>query len=76
MPLTLLILQLLEPTDWGRTDHFFFLETDGGEYERSLLQDLLRFYNSLERPVFNESDAVELQLGLTLQQIIDVVRFC
>ena len=28
---------------------------------------------SLERPVFNESDAVELQLGLTLQQIIDVV---
>ena len=29
---------------------------------------------SLERPVFNESDAVELQLGLTLQQIIDVVN--
>ena len=28
---------------------------------------------SLERPVFNESEAVELQLGLTLQQIIDVV---
>ena len=27
------------------------------------------------RPVFNESEAVELQLGLTLQQIIDVVRF-
>ena len=25
--------------------------------------------------MFNESDAVELQLGLTLQQIIDVVRF-
>ena len=28
----------------------------------------------MERPVFNESDAVELQLGLTLQQIIDVVN--
>ena len=54
----------------------YFVETDGGEYERTLLQDLLRYYNSLERPVFNESDAVELQLGLTLQQIIDVVRLC
>ena len=32
-----------------------------------------QFYNSLERPVFNESEAVGLQLGLTLQQIIDVV---
>ena len=68
-----------------------FSEADGGSSERRLLNDLLQFYNSLERlvliiciisrihdqfrPVFNESDAVELQLGLTLQQIIDVVRF-
>ena len=58
------------------SDDFYLVETDGGEHERALLQDLLRYYNSLERPVFNESDAVELQLGLTLQQIIDVVRLC
>ena len=58
------------------SDDFYFVETDGGEHERALLADLLRYYNSLERPVFNESDAVELQLGLTLQQIIDVVRLC
>ena len=62
------------PTEWCPSADFYFVETDGGEYERTLLQDLLRYYNSLERPVFNESDAVELQLGLTLQQIIDVVR--
>ena len=30
-------------------------------------------YNKLERPVVNESDAVVLTFGLTLQQIIDVV---
>ena len=47
---------------------------DGGSNERRLLGDLLQFYNNLERPVFNESEAVELQLGLTLQQIIDVVN--
>ena len=46
---------------------------DCGRDERRLLDDLLKFYNSLERPVFNESEAVDLQLGLTLQQIIDVV---
>jgi hypothetical protein len=30
-------------------------------------------YNKLERPAVNESDAVVLTFGLTLQQIIDVV---
>ena len=28
---------------------------------------------SLERPVFNDSEAINLTFGLTLQQIIDVV---
>ena len=32
-------------------------------------------YKTLERPVGNESDAVVLKFGLTLQQIIDVVSF-
>ena len=38
-----------------------------------LLNDLLEYYNQLERPVFNDSDAINLTFGLTLQQIIDVV---
>jgi hypothetical protein len=42
-------------------------------HERRLLNDLLETYNKLERPVVNESEAVILTFGLTLQQIIDVV---
>ena len=42
-------------------------------HERMLLEDLLAYYNKLERPVANESDAVILKFGLTLQQIMDVV---
>ena len=37
-----------------------------------MLEDLLAYYNKLERPVANESEAVVLTFGLTLQQIIDV----
>ena len=44
-----------------------------GPHERRLLNDLLEKYNNLERPVFNESEALKLSFGLTLQQIIDVV---
>jgi len=43
-----------------------------GPHERRLINDLLEKYNDLERPVFNESDALTLKFGLTLQQIIDV----
>jgi len=43
-----------------------------GLHERMLLEDLLAYYNKLERPVANESEAVVLTFGLTLQQIIDV----
>lgn len=46
---------------------------ESGAHERRLLNDLLEHYNKLERPVMNESDAVVLKFGLTLQQIIDVV---
>ena len=41
--------------------------------ERHLLNNLLQYYNSLQWPVYNESEAVELMFGLTLQQIIGVV---
>jgi len=45
---------------------------ESGMHERRLLNDLLANYNKLERPVINESEAVQLSFGLTLQQIIDV----
>ena len=51
----------------------FFVGAHSGGNERRLLNDLLEYYNMLERPVFNDSDAINLTFGLTLQQIIDVV---
>jgi len=44
--------------------------------ERRLLNDLFitRDYNKLERPVLNETDALAVKFGLTIQQIIGVVR--
>ena len=38
-------------------------------HEQRLIQDLMLDYNTLERPVGNESEALLLKLGLTLQQI-------
>ena len=54
----------------------YYLGAESGIHERRLLTDLLdnSGYNKLERPVINESEAVVLSFGLTLQQIIDVVR--
>ena len=44
-----------------------------GPEERRLLNDLIMNYNKLERPVANESEAIQLRFGLTLQQIMNVV---
>ena len=54
---------------------FFYFLSDvfGGPHERRLLNDLMEHYNTLERPVYNESEPLQLLFGLTLQQIIDVV---
>merc|ERR1719245_1545885 len=41
-------------------------------FERRLLNDLMEYYQKLERPVANESEAVQLKFGLSLQQIMDV----
>lgn len=56
---------------------FTFRPTDSlqGYHEKRLLNHLLNNYNLLERPVANESDALQVRFGLTLQQIIDVVSF-
>ncbi|XP_066596793.1 neuronal acetylcholine receptor subunit alpha-7 [Prorops nasuta] len=44
----------------------------GGKHEKRLLNNLLANYNTLERPVANESEPLEVKFGITLQQIIDV----
>ncbi|XP_033176930.1 neuronal acetylcholine receptor subunit alpha-7 isoform X3 [Bombus vosnesenskii] len=43
-----------------------------GRHEKRLLNELLSSYNTLERPVANESEPLEVRFGITLQQIIDV----
>lgn len=50
-----------------------FAESQQGAHEKRLLNNLLATYNTLERPVANESDPLVVKFGLTLQQIIDVV---
>lgn len=50
-----------------------FSDCLAGYHEKRLLHDLLDTYNTLERPVVNESDPLQLSFGLTLMQIIDVV---
>ncbi|CAF4862147.1 unnamed protein product [Pieris macdunnoughi] len=46
--------------------------SEQGPHEKKLLNALLASYNTLERPVANESEPLEVKFGLTLQQIIDV----
>ena len=53
---------------------FLFAGSEQGRHEKRLLDDLFRYYNKLERPVANESDSLPVSFGMTLQQIIDVVR--
>lgn len=43
------------------------------EDEFRLLRDLKEDYDPIERPVQNHSDAVDVQLRVILQQILDVV---
>nr|AFN88985.1 nicotinic acetylcholine receptor alpha 6 subunit isoform VII [Bactrocera dorsalis] len=51
-------------------------ESCQGPHEKRLLNHLLSTYNTLERPVSNESEPLEVKFGLTLQQIIDVFEQC
>lgn len=55
---------------------FLFTDSLQGPHEKRLLNNLLATYNTLERPVANESESLEVKFGLTLQQIIDVVSGC
>lgn len=53
----------------------FVAESLCGRHEKRLLNELLSSYNTLERPVANESEPLEVRFGITLQQIIDVVSY-
>jgi hypothetical protein len=53
--------------------YLLLVDSTGGPQEKRLLGSLLSDYNSLNRPVLNESEALMLTFGVTLQQIIDVV---
>jgi len=51
-------------------------ETVQGPNEKRLFNDLFsvaRGYNRLERPVYNDSEALVVKFSLVLQQIINVV---
>ena len=50
---------------------FFGLGT-AGSHEARLLDDLLRSYQIYERPVAIESEPIELNFSISLQQIIDL----
>lgn len=54
----------------------FFAGCQASKYERELLKKLFHSnYVKNERPVVNDSDAVVVVFGLTLNQIVDVVRY-
>lgn len=55
---------------WFQTNYM----VRGDEHERKLYDMLLLNYNTLERPVENNSLPVIVYLGLYLQQIIDLVK--
>merc|ERR1712131_60541 len=51
----------------------FMFSSIFGEYtEHDLRKELFKDYNRNIRPVLNHSDAVELRLGMTLQQLMEV----
>lgn len=73
----LFVAHTLRNKAWSLTDirffSFFVAESLCGHHEKRLLNNLLSNYNTLERPVANESEPLEVKFGITLQQIIDVV---
>lgn len=42
---------------------------------KRLFDDLMNGYNSIIRPVSNNSDRLEVKMGIRLSQLIDVVIF-
>lgn len=44
-----------------------------GEHQRRLYRDLMKDYNPLERPVFNDTHSLTVYFSFSLMQIMDVV---
>ena len=53
----------------------FFAVSFTSESEIQLLEHLFAKYKPEARPVLKDSDAVDVKLGMTISQIIDVVCF-
>ena len=54
---------------------FFLSICSGSPPENRLMKDLMHGYVPEERPVIDSSQPVVVELGITLQQIIDLVIF-
>ena len=52
----------------------FVLVSEASCFEKQLLIDLFEDYDKDMRPVLNDEDTVTVTLGLSLHQIMDVVR--
>ena len=50
------------------------VDSEQGEHESRLINKLIEEVNQYARPVLNEMEAVNVAFGLSLSQIIDVVR--
>lgn len=52
------------------------LDSRQGEHEARLINDILdpESYNPLARPAHMENESLQVEFGLTLLQIVDVVR--
>uniref|UniRef100_A0A8B9L016 Neuronal acetylcholine receptor subunit alpha-7 n=1 Tax=Astyanax mexicanus TaxID=7994 RepID=A0A8B9L016_ASTMX len=52
--------------------YFNYMLSLQGEHQRRLYQDLMKNYNPLERPVFNDSQSLTVNFSFSLMQIMDV----
>uniref|UniRef100_A0A673FMA7 Neuronal acetylcholine receptor subunit alpha-7 n=1 Tax=Sinocyclocheilus rhinocerous TaxID=307959 RepID=A0A673FMA7_9TELE len=59
---------------WSFTDyiHVFLSVSVQGPYQRTLLKNLLKDYNRMERPVANDSQPLTVFVSMSLIQIMDV----
>ena len=46
--------------------------TWAGQHQKRLLDKLFKNYDASERPVFDESQPLNVSVGMSLQQIVDV----
>ena len=52
---------------------FFFLNASAGIHQKRLLRKLFSNYDPNERPVLNDEQVLTVMVGLSIQQIVDLV---